>query len=137
MAPSNRMVLALLAFLLVLPACPSPEKEKTSAKSSACNWPPDTMLIKIQGSGHVAVRFLWKDPTKRASPCPDESFVLPITGSASGSTPHFVMKETHTPQDTTPAGKVALILGGPPSSSDGTDLLLVKWPPDTTTGGGS
>ncbi len=137
MAPPKHILLVLLAFLLILPACQNMGKKETSAKTPACNWPPDTMMIKIQGSGHIAVRFLWRDPIKRASPCPDESFVLPIAQSTSGSTPQFIMRESHTPQDTTPAGKVALVLGGPPSSTDGTDLLLVKWPPDTTTGGGN
>lgn len=138
MAPPRYVLLtllALLAFLLILPACQRTEQKGTAAMTPACNWPPDTMLIRIQGSGRILVRFIWRDPVKRASPCPDESFVL-NAGTATGSPIPILLKESHTPQDTTPSGMVAAILGGPPpSSSDGTDLLFFKWPPDTTTGG--
>ncbi len=134
--PSKQALLACLILLLMLPACTQVEQKAATPRTPACNWPPDTMKITIQGSGYIVVHFLWKDPAKRASPCPAETFVLAsMAGGAPASAPQFLLRESHSPQDTTPAGKVADILSAPASGSGGNELPLIKWPPDTSSGG--
>jgi hypothetical protein len=136
MFPTKHIPLIVLALLLLFSGCVTADKKEAAVKNAACNWPPDTMKITIQGSGEIAVNFLWKDAAKRASPCPSQTFVLSMTHTALAPTPQAMVKESHTPQDTTPAGMVASILSGaPPPPGGGNDLLLVRWPPDTTTGG--
>ncbi len=135
--PVKQALLALLALLLILPACTKVEQKAAATSNPACNWPPDTMMITIQGAGRIVVHFHWRDPAKSASPCPGETFVLSSMPEATpASTSRVLLKETHTPPDTTPAGRLAEILSAPASGSGGNELPLIKWPPDTSSGGG-
>jgi hypothetical protein len=129
-------IFLLLTLALILPACKTAEKPTPTGRIDACNWPPDTLLVTLQGSGRIAVHFLWRDSTMRASVCPSQTFVLARTQeSEAGGASTPMMRSTHTPPDTTPATKVAMILDLP-EVSGGNELYLVKWPPDTTHGGG-
>ncbi len=137
MMKSLKLILvAPLLFLLVLPACRTTVKQAATEQIAACNWPPDTLMISIQGSGMITVRFLWKDPSRRAAPCPPSTFVLTRSQPPQASIPSALRKDSHAPQDTTPADRVAMVLEFPETPTGGNDLYLTKWPQDTTSGGG-
>ncbi len=133
------MTLRRIAFLLagacllglLLLSCEKQSNVGTmSSQMVSPTWPPDTMKVTILGSSRLRFTAFWKLHGEGGNAVP--SNVYTVSSVYTPAATSEAMVEIHTPPDTT-VKMILDMLAQAESLSTTEELLLIKWPPDTTT----